>query len=74
MKARPAVLKTAVTRARPRIVTSMKIRTKPTKRIPAPTQRALALLDFSSDTDVLGSYTGKPNSGDNRPVQDADDL
>ena len=73
MKQRTVVLKTAVTRARPRIVTSMKIKTKQAQRIPAPTKRALDLLDFSSDTDVLGSYTGRPKKGE-KPTQDADDL
>lgn len=28
----------------------------------------------SLQTDVLGSYTGTSESGDKRPVQDADDL
>lgn len=49
----------------------MKIKTN--KRIPAPTKKALDLLDFSSSTDVLGSYTGNPTK-DEKPVQDADDL
>ena len=49
----------------------MKTRTK--KQISAPTEKALKLLDFSSKTDVLGSYTGKPK-GNEKPVQDADDL
>lgn len=70
MKQRTVVLKTAVTRVRLRAVE--KVKTK-TKRIPAPTQRALDLLDFSSDTDVLGSYTGRPKKGE-KPTQDADDL
>ena len=50
-----------------------KMKTKTNKRIPAPTEKALDLLDFSSSTDVLGSYTGKPKNGEH-PVQDADDL
>lgn len=49
----------------------MKIKTK--KRVPAPTKKALDLLDFSSNTDLLGSYTGNPKNGE-KPVQDADDL
>ncbi len=49
----------------------MKIKTK--KRVPAPTKKALDLLDFSSSTDTLGSYTGNPINGE-KPVQDADDL
>lgn len=28
----------------------------------------------TANTDVLGSYTGTPESGDLRPIQDADDL
>ena len=28
----------------------------------------------TANTDVLGSYTGTPESGDLKPVQDADDL
>lgn len=28
----------------------------------------------SANTDVLGSYTGTPESGDLKPIQDADDL
>ena len=42
-------------------------------RVPAPTKKALSLLNFESDTDFLGSYTGKPKKGE-KPVQDADDL
>lgn len=49
----------------------MKIKTK--KRVPAPTKKALGLLDFSSNTDLLGSYTGNPKN-EEEPVQDVDDL
>ena len=49
------------------------MKTKTKKRLPAPTEKALNLLDFSSQTDTLGSYTGNPTQGD-RPIQDADDL
>lgn len=43
-------------------------------RIPAPTQKALSLFVEPSDTDVNGSYTGKPKNKKEQPVQDADDL
>ena len=62
-----ADLKIAVRRTR----RTMKTKTK--KRVPAPTKRALDLLDFSSKTDLLGSFTGNPKQGE-KPVQDADDL
>lgn len=52
--------------------------TKPSKkgvhRVPAPTQRALQSFPAPSDTDVNGSYTGKPKNKREKPVQDADDL
>ncbi len=44
------------------------------KRIPAPTKRAIELFPKPSDTDVNGSYTGKPKDENETPVQDADDL
>ena len=44
------------------------------QRTPAPTKKALNLLWDSSDTDVNGSYTGKPKDKNEIPVQDADDL
>lgn len=43
-------------------------------RIPAPTQRALQNFPTPSDTDVNGSYTGRPKNKHEKPVQDADDL
>lgn len=44
-------------------------------RVPAPTERALQVLDEkTSNTDVNGSYTGKPKNKKEVPVQDADDL
>ena len=46
----------------------------PTERVPAPTEKALALFPEPSDTDVNGSYTGKPKNKHETPVQDADDL
>ena len=56
-------------------VTMAKTRTKNTaRRIPAPTQRALGVFNPPSDTDINGSYTGKPKNESEIPVQDADDL
>ena len=49
------------------------MKTKTKKCVPTPTKKALELLEFSSKTDVLGSYTGNPK-GNEKPVQDADDL
>ena len=48
--------------------------TKRVKRVPAPTQRALGVFYPPSDTDVDGSYTGRPKNKREKPVQDADDL
>lgn len=47
---------------------------KRVQRVPAPTQRALSVLGEPSNTDVNGSYTGKPKNKREIPVQDADDL
>ena len=47
---------------------------KTADRIPAPTKRALETIAPPSDTDVNGSYTGKPKNQREIPVQDADDL
>ena len=47
---------------------------KTVRRIPAPTKRALNVFDEPSNTDVNGSYTGKPKNKKEVPVQDADDL
>ena len=47
---------------------------KKAQRIPAPTEKALELVLDTSDTDVNGSYTGKPKDKTEVPVQDADDL
>ena len=44
------------------------------ERIPAPTKRALETIAPPSNTDVDGSYTGKPKNQREKPVQDADDL
>ena len=47
---------------------------KKLQRIPAPTKRALDVFVAPSNTDVNGSYTGKPKIKREKPVQDADDL
>lgn len=47
---------------------------KSVRRIPAPTKRALNVFEAPSNTDVNGSYTGKPKNKKEVPVQDADDL
>ena len=44
------------------------------KRVPAPTKRAVSIFSEPSDTDVNGSYTGRPKNKREVPVQDADDL
>ncbi len=44
------------------------------QRVPAPTKKALNVFSEPSDTDVNGSYTGKPKNKKEVPVQDADDL
>ncbi len=48
--------------------------TKPSYRVPVPTQRALDVFNAPSDTDINGSYTGRPKNKKEKPVQDADDL
>ena len=47
---------------------------KNTRRVPAPTKKAIDVFNEPSDTDVNGSYTGKPKNEKEVPVQDADDL
>ena len=47
---------------------------KTTQRVPSPTQKALDVFTPPSNTDVNGSYTGKPKNEKEMPVQDADDL
>lgn len=47
---------------------------KTAQRVPAPTQKALDVFTPPSNTDVNGSYTGKPKNEKEMPVQDADDL
>ena len=43
-------------------------------RTPMPTKKALEIFTTPSNTDVNGSYTGKPKIKGELPVQDADDL
>ena len=50
------------------------MQTKTDNRVPSPTKRALDVYVEPSDTDVNGSYTGKPKNKNEKPVQDADDL
>lgn len=45
-----------------------------TRAIPAPTKKAMDLFPKPSNTDVDGSYTGRPKNKKEVPVQDADDL
>ena len=45
-----------------------------TERMPAPTKKAMSLFSEPSNTDVNGSYTGRPKNKREIPVQDADDL
>ncbi|MBQ3221008.1 MAG: hypothetical protein IJB34_03510 [Clostridia bacterium] len=47
---------------------------KRVQRTPAPTKKALGLFPEPSETDVNGSYTGRPRNKREVPVQDADDL
>ena len=47
---------------------------KTTRRVPAPTKKAISVFNEPSNTDVNGSYTGKPKNKNEVPVQDADDL
>lgn len=44
------------------------------ERTPAPTKRAVSVFVEPSNTDVNGSYTGRPKNKREVPVQDADDL
>ena len=44
------------------------------RTISKPTQKALDVYTEPSNTDVNGSYTGRPKNKKEVPVQDADDL
>ena len=65
------IAKTAKTTATTMAATTTK---KGVRRIPAPTKRAMDVFAPPSDTDVNGSYTGRPKNKREVPVQDADDL
>ena len=47
---------------------------KTSQRVPAPTELAMSVFGKPSNTDVNGSYTGRPKNEKELPVQDADDL
>lgn len=71
-----AAIKTAATRTvrTTAIKTAVTMTKKRSERVPAPTKRAVSLFPEPSDTDVNGSYTGRPKNKREIPVQDADDL
>lgn len=66
--------KAAKTTIIPTAATTTEIMKKSVKRTPAPTQKALDVFIEPSDTDVNGSYTGRPKNRQETPVQDVDDL
>jgi hypothetical protein len=69
-----AVAKTVAIRTTKTIATTTaEIMTK-SRTIPEPTQKALDVYTEPSNTDVNGSYTGRPKNKKEVPVQDADDL
>jgi hypothetical protein len=69
-----AAAKTVAIRTTKTIVTTTaEIMTK-SRTIPEPTQKALDVYTEPSNTDVNGSYTGRPKNKKEVPVQDADDL
>ena len=74
--AKTAVTKTAATKRVKTIATSMAatMTEKRDERTPAPTKRAVSVFVEPSNTDVNGSYTGRPKNKREVPVQDADDL
>lgn len=51
----------------------MKTTANKSKRVPAPTKKAMKLTQMQSANDVYGSYTGIGEKGE-LPMQDADDL
>ena len=71
MVAKTAAQKTASNTAMSMAATTTKNKAQ---RIPAPTKKAMELFPEPSETDVNGSYTGKPKNKKEVPVQDADDL
>ena len=69
--------KTAPTKRTVKTIATSTVETMTKKRgerVPAPTKRAVSLFPDPSDTDVNGSYTGRPKNKREVPVQDADDL
>ena len=73
--AKTAAIKTAAKRKKKITVLSTVATTKNRRqRTPAPTKRALDVFIPPSNTDVNGSWTGKPKDKNEVPVQDADDL
>ena len=66
--------KTAAARTAKTIAITMAATNNRKKSVPAPTQKAVEVFDGPSDTDVNGSYTGRPKDKRELPVQDADDL
>ena len=69
-----AAAKTVAIRTTKTIVTTTaEIMTK-SRTISKPTQKALDVYTEPSNTDVNGSYTGRPKNKKEVPVQDADDL
>ena len=76
-EARTAATKTAVRAKTVKTIAMNMAETmteKRDERVPAPTKRAVSLFPEPSDTDVNGSYTGRPKNKREVPVQDADDL
>ena len=76
-EAKTAVTKTALTKRTVKTIAISMAATMTKKRgerVPAPTKRAISLFVEPSDTDVNGSYTGRPKNKREVPVQDADDL
>ena len=66
--------KTVKTARRTNSNTAATMTNKKKSRTPAPTKRALDVFVEPSNTDVNGSYTGRPKNKKETPVQDADDL
>ena len=75
MAVKIAEAKIAVQRRTTKTLNTAEIMTKKrVQRLPAPTKRALNVFNAPSETDVNGSYTGKPKDKTEIPVQDVDDL
>ena len=74
MATKTAGTKIAPTTVKTRVLTMAETTKKSVQRTPAPTKKALGLFPEPSETDVNGSYTGRPQNKPEVPVQDADDL